>query len=410
MVRPSTPARRLLLVSHRPLEAGGTTRWRHLATALPEHGWTVHAVTAPAGTTGDVASADARVARRSQLRARVMDRVGALARPTANGLFGVQPEAFPPNTAWSFSGRAPIRAALEAQRPDVIVATSPPPAALFAAAATAGGMPFVADLRDPWAGSPFYDAGGSLLTRLERRVLRRADAIVAVTAPMLAELRERHPSLASRMQLVPNGFAPELLADRPVAAPDWSGRPVTLIHPGALYGGRTVADLICAMGEPDLRDHVRLQLLGSVDAESTAAIASTGAPVDVLAPTDWERAIAYIRAADVVVVAQPSELGDAIAWPVKTFEALALGKPVLAITGGGAVEQLLTRLGRPQGCARHGDPASIAEALRRLLADPPAPVPTAELAPWNRSAIAADYASLLDSLVARRTRATSAPG
>ena len=69
--------RRLLLVSHRPIAAGGTTRWRHFMEALPEHGWEVRAVTAPAGTTTDETSTDPRIARRSRARARVMERAGA---------------------------------------------------------------------------------------------------------------------------------------------------------------------------------------------------------------------------------------------------------------------------------------------------------------------------------------------
>ncbi len=98
-------------------------------------------------------------------------------------------------------------------------------------------------------------------------------------------------------------------------------------------------------------------------------------------PIPWEAAIEEVRAADVVVVAQPTSLGDEIAWPVKTFEALALGKPVLALTGGGAVERLLGELGVDAGCARHDDPASVAAAVRRLLDDPPAPIPAERLAP-----------------------------
>lgn len=395
----SQTSRRLLLISHRPIEAGGTTRWRHLVQALPEHGWSVHAVTPPPSSSGDETSSDPRVARRSRLRARVMGQIGALARPAATRLLGVQPEAFPPSTLWSFTGRRAIREALATHRPHAVVATSPPPAALFATAGAVREVPWVADLRDPWAGSPYYDAGGPLLTAIERRTLAGAAAIVAVTSPMLDGLRERHPSLAGRMRLVPNGFAPELLRDRPASAPDWDGRPVTVIHPGTLYGGRTLAALVTAMAEPDLRDRVRLEILGNVDPDTEAAIAATGTRhVHVLPPVPWEAAIERVRRADVVAVAQPAVLGDAIAWPVKTFEALALGKPVLALTDGGAVERLLGELGRDQGCARHRDPASVAAALRRLLADPPAPVPAQRLAPWDRSAIAADYASLLDSL------------
>ena len=178
---------------------------------------------------------------------------------------------------------------------------------------------------------------------------------------------------------------------------------MTLIHPGTLYGGRTVADLVTAMAAPALRDRVVLRLLGSVDAASEAAIsASPGLDVAVHAPTDWDSAMDQVRAADVVVVIQPTELGDDIAWPVKTFEALALGKPVLAITGGGAVERLLHELGQPAGCARLGDPAGVGAALCALLADPPAPVPAERLAPWDRSVIAAEYAALLDEVAVSR--------
>jgi glycosyltransferase involved in cell wall biosynthesis len=395
--------RTVLVVSHRPIEAGGSTRWRHLARALPEHGWAVEVVSAGTGLTGDETATDPRVARLSHIRARVMGRAGALARPLSHRLLGVQPEAFPPSTMWSFTGRRLIRAALAVHRPHAIVATSPPPAALFAAAATAGSLPLVADLRDPWAGSPYYDAGGRLLTEIERRALTRAGAVVAVTTPMLAELRARHPGLAERMLLLPNGFPPELLEDRPREAPSWGGRQVTVIHPGTLYGGRTLAPLVAAMAAPDMRGQVRLELLGSVDDETRTAIAAhPGADVATLSPLPWEKAIKRMRNADAVVVVQPSSLGDAIAWPVKTFEALALGKPVLAITGGGAVEQLLTQLGHAGSCARLDDPASVRAALRRLLADPPAPVPAERLAPWDRSVIAADYAALLHRLVEGR--------
>ena len=407
---PLMPAtdRRVLLVSHRPLEAGGTTRWRHLARALPEHGWSVHAVTPTAGATTDRSSSDERIARRSEVRARVMERAGAVSRPVANRVLGVQPEAFPPNTLWAFTGRPSIRRAIAEHRPDVVVATSPPPAALFAAAAVTDGLPFVADLRDPWAGSPFYDAGGRLLRAIERRTLDRADAIVAVTAPMLDELRARHPALAGRMLMLPNGFPPGLLAGRPAAAPDWSGRPVTLIHPGTLYGGRSLAALVRALDAPELRDRVRLRLLGNADPDTEAAMAACPrVATEVRPPVPWEAAIEEVRAADIVVVAQPTALGDEIAWPVKTFEALALGKPVLALTGGGAVERLLGELGVDAGCARHGDPESVAAAVRRLLDRPPAPVPAERLAPWDRAVVAGDYAALLNEVSAGRRLSSS---
>jgi glycosyltransferase involved in cell wall biosynthesis len=82
------------------------------------------------------------------------------------------------------------------------------------------------------------------------------------------------------------------------------------------------------------------------------------------------------------------------------FEALALGKPVLSLTGGGAGEALLRELGVDQGCARWDDVDSVADATERLLEAPPGPVPVERLARWDRSNVARDYDALLERLIA----------
>ena len=84
---------------------------------------------------------------------------------------GVKPEALALNNVWALSGRRLIRSAIKRERPDVIVATAPPPSALLATAATAAEVPLVAELRDLWAGNPYYDRGGSILPGLQRRAL-----------------------------------------------------------------------------------------------------------------------------------------------------------------------------------------------------------------------------------------------
>src|SRR3954469_24253475 len=125
----SVPAvRRLLVVSHRPFTYGGVgaTRWAYLKKALPAHGWEVETVTSRVNPTGDELSSDPRVARLSALRSRIMWHVGQTIRP-AYRRAGIQPEAFPPNVLWSWTGRGAIRAAIAAFQPDVVVATSPPP-------------------------------------------------------------------------------------------------------------------------------------------------------------------------------------------------------------------------------------------------------------------------------------------
>jgi glycosyltransferase involved in cell wall biosynthesis len=394
--------RRLLLVSHRPLEyAGpGTVRWRYLIDALPTHGWGVDVLSARANPTQDELAIDPRAAALARARARVMGGAGRVLR-SSYSLAGIRPEAFPPHTLWTLSGRRALERRLAASPPDVVVPTVPPMSALFLCARELRGrFPLVLDMRDNWAGHPSYDAGGTLLRRVEARALAAADRIAVVTAGMVDKLTGLHPDLADRVRLLPNGYDPRLLARRRAHATAWPER-VTLIHPGVLYGDRGVNALLDALARPELRGRVRLELVGNVTPGTAAAVRRAGDAVDVVLtpPQTWEGAIARVEDADVVAVIVPASMGDDVAWPVKLFEALALGKPVLSVTAGGGTETLLRELGQDHATARDGDADSIAAALVRLLEGaPPAPVDPDRIERWDRSRIAAEYAALLDEV------------
>lgn len=397
-------ARRLLLVSQRPVHygGGGSVRWQYLTRELPRHGWEVHPVTARANITANEASTDARAAALAAVRARVMNRVGAVLRP-AYQCAGLQPEAFPLNAIWSITGRRPIQRAIDQVRPAAVWVTCPPQAALFAAVGALRGdgrLPLVAELRDLWAGSPYFDAGGDLLTRLEGRAFGRADAVVSVTEGCRNRLLALHPEIEGKFELLPNGFDPALLAmraPRPVA-----GDRVTLIHVGTLYGDRTIVPLLGALSRPELRERVTLELVGVVDAASAAAIAAIGddSPrVTIVPAVPWQEAIQRTLAADIAVVINSPGTGGDMALPSKLFEALAVGRPILALTSAGSdTERLLHQLGQSAGCAPPDDEEAIAAAVERLLAAPPPPVDADLLAPWDRSVVARRAADLLNRL------------
>jgi glycosyltransferase involved in cell wall biosynthesis len=415
-------SRRLLLVTHRPIGygGGGSVRWRFLRDALPAHGWEVEVVSAPEGVTTNEFSTDPRRARLASARAAVMGRVGALMRPVYRRALGIEPEAFPPSIAWSFVGRRAVRDAVVRVRPDVVWATGPPASALFAAAAVAPveGLPLVSELRDLWAGSPYYDAGGKILPRVEARALRPADAVVCVTDEARERLASMHPELSGRLHVLPNGFDPQLLAMRGTrSAPEATGdpleavvagggepggaagspeRPLTIIHAGALYGGRSVDALLDGLGRTELAGRARLELLGAAGGVEPGT--RNGIEVAVTPPVPWDEAIARTRAADIVLVIFTP--GDATAVPGKLYEALALGRPILALTTeDSATERLLRRLGQDAGVALHDDPEAIAAAVRRLTEAPPAPVPPERLERWDRARVAQRAAELLDGLV-----------
>jgi glycosyltransferase involved in cell wall biosynthesis len=388
--------RTLLVVSRIPFDHGGSgnVRWQHLRRALPRHGWRV-VECSPAGEPAD----DVWATR----RARVMEVAGRLLNPLARAL-RVHPVALAPNNLWALTGRRAVRAAIAQSHPDVVLATAPPPSALLAAAA-AEHLPLVAELRDLWAGNPFYDRGGPLLRRLEGRVFARASAVVTVTDACRDALLGLHPEIGPRLEVIPNGFDPQLLARR--SSPP-VGSVSTLVHTGTLYGDRTAEALIAALGRPELRGRVRLELVGFVDPRTRRAIASaSGVDVTARPSVAWEEAIERVRESDFAVVINTPGTGGELALPNKLFEALALGRPVLALTGAESeTARLLQRLGQDAGIASPDDPAAIASALQRLLGDPPPPVRKEALAEFDRNRIAGSYAALLHS-VATRSRSST---
>jgi glycosyltransferase involved in cell wall biosynthesis len=384
--------RRLLLVSQRPQEygGGGSTRWRFFRSELPRHGWEVDVVTARPNPTADEFATDAAGRRLYAARAAVMGRAGAIARPLARRA-GIQPEALAPSALWALGGRRALRRAIAAHRPDVVLATSPPVASHLLTAGLARDLevPLVCELRDNWAGNPYYDAGGTLLSRIEGWALAPAAAVVVVTPAMADVVRRLHPPLGDRVHVLPNGFDPRVLERRRTRAP--ASGPLTLVHAGAVYGERSPARLLEAMRLPGLDGRFRLELVGggSLDVPEGPDVVPRGS-------VPWEEALDVQAAADIGVVLYSD---DPTAQPGKLYELLALGKPILALVDpGNATDTLLRSLGQGAGCARHDDVAAIAAALERLATDPPAPVAAEALQPWNRAAVTERLAALLEEL------------
>ena len=371
--------KRLLLVSHRPIDqAGGpAARWRSFSRHLPGLGWEIDVVS---GRGGD----EFATPKRAQARARVMETLGRVTEP-AFRVAGLRPEALPLSTAWAARGATQVRGRLQEHDYDAVLATGPPFAALIAARLAGGDVPLVVELRDLWAGNPAFDRGGPVLRGVESWVVGRAAAVVAVTPEAADDLRRRHPR--ARIEEIPNGFEPELLERRRPAA-----RGTTIIHSGTLTKDRPLAPLLRALRPP-----VRLVLHGYVAPEIQAEIAAAGAEVEVVPPSGWKDAVERIAAADVALITQSRGAGDETAVAAKVYEYLALGKPVLCISHGGATEALLRRLGADQLCARLDDPSSIDSALDRIRSgDLP---PTVEdLGLYERPKLARDLAELLNSV------------
>ena len=119
----------------------------------------------------------------------------------------------------------------------------------------------VADLRDLWAGHPYYDRGSPLLARLEGRALAQAAAVVTVTDGCRDNLLKLHPELAPRLHV---------LQER--------------LRPGPLRATRREAGTPCGARNADLRGSaLRRPHRGGADCSARSSGASRSRP----ARTGW---------------------------------------------------------------------------------------------------------------------------
>lgn len=432
--------KRLLLVTHRSIEQDGgpAARWRAFARYLPDHGWGVEVLSAAehAGSSEFAAGGSRAVA----LRAATMSRLGRLGEP----LFahaGVRPDAMPLSTLWIPRGALLVRRRAQAVEPDLVLATGPPLAGPLAARiGLPARIPLIVELRDLWAGSPAFDAGGRTLSRVEDWLLRGAARVVACTPEAVSDLRSRHPDLSDRMVEISNGFDPVIVAAgsspsrellpshepaRSHAAPTDHAAPtghepaagheapngvLTLLHSGTLTPARPLAPLLRALADPRVAGGFRLVLHGYLSPTTRGELEATGldhrVEVEVLPPSPWREAVARIAAADGCLIAQGRAAGDETAVASKVYEYLALGKPVLCVTDGGATEALLRRLHADELCARLDAHETIVAALARLRDGAFRPPPPERLAPYSRTALAARMAALLEEVSSASSTST----
>jgi glycosyltransferase involved in cell wall biosynthesis len=403
--------RRLLLVTHRSIEQDGgpAARWRAFARYLPEHGWQV-AVLSAAERVG-ASEFDASASRAVMTRASAMARIGQLGEPVFRRA-GVRPDALPLSMTWIPRGALHVRRRIKEAAPDVVLASGPPIAGPLAARlGVSPDVPLIVELRDLWAGSPAFDAGGQMLSRVEDWLLREARCVVACTPEAVSDLRVRHPGLGERVVEVSNGFDPEIRSMASSTAKssregnDRPGGPLTLLHSGTLTPARPIAPVIGALGDPRIAGSFRLVLHGYLSpatrAEVERARREGRVSIEVISPSPWADAVGRIANADACLITQARAAGDETAIASKIYEYLALGKPVLCVTDGGASEALLRRLRCDELCARLDVPETIVAALLRLREHAYRPVSPQRLEPYSRQVLAGQMAALLEDVTRR---------
>jgi glycosyltransferase involved in cell wall biosynthesis len=262
------------------------------------------------------------------------------------------------------------------ERFDCVITTSPPQTAhLIGAALRATGVPWIADLRDGWTYDP--PRGGwptALQTALDRVLeegaLRRADRVVAVTAPIADDLARR---LKREVAVITNGFDPEESGGSSADDLLTPGRH-SLVHTGrAGVAGRSPRTFLEGIVEfrrrwPDLAERLEIVFAGPTTDEERALLADErlGGMARTVGMLERPRALALQRGADSLLVFAQGASAPSVATN-KLFEYLAARRPVLVLGDNSEAARIVREADSGIG-APAGDPQAIAEAVRKLVA------------------------------------------
>jgi glycosyltransferase involved in cell wall biosynthesis len=206
------------------------------------------------------------------------------------------------------------------------------------------------------------------LEKRETRVWRRARGFVATTAGIRDSFVAAHGA-RERVSVVPNGCdVPEPRAFAPLAEGERR-----VVYAGQLYPWKGVDVLVEAVARvPD----ARLVVLGGLEPEadlhrirSLVAQRGLNARVELPGTVPQSRVAEELRRASVIAVPYlKSAMTERHTSPIKLFEALAAGRPIVATDLPSSREVLQD--GRDALLVPPGDADALAAALRRLFEDP----------------------------------------
>lgn len=261
-------------------------------------------------------------------------------------------------------------------RPDIILSSGPPNSAhlLGARLARRANVPFVMDLRDEWTLRPSHLAGPRWRRWIERRLesqsVASASRVVVVSAASVERYGALYPDQRDKFIDIPNGYDPADLEGLAPPTSDPTGA-LRIGYAGSFQASVDVRPIFAALGavvEESRRDgrFVRIELVGplTVDQIDAARRAIPEAHLGIGGFVPHREAIELMHGWDVLMIV--ADDGQA-SLAGKTYECLALRKPILLIAPEGPATELI-RSSRAGAIADPGDSAGIRQAARDAMA------------------------------------------
>lgn len=244
-----------------------------------------------------------------------------------------------PKCGWIKSSVKFLREYLRTQPVDMIISTGPPHSMHMIALGLTKyvPVPWIADFRDPWTGM-FYFKHMKMLPfirrrhrRMEAKVLRTADCVVAVTDTMVKDFSR---TAGDKVKLITNGYDPDDFVKVERSYP----QRFSVVHTGLMIGDGNPVNVWKALKRmvdevPGFSSDFRLRLVGETETSVTDSISACGLG-------DYLEHVGYIPHSEIVeeqasaaVLLLPlrDEPESGAILTGKFFEYLVSGRPVLAV-------------------------------------------------------------------------------
>ena len=213
------------------------------------------------------------------------------------------------------------------------------------------GVRWIAHFGDPWASNPLEERP---LARLwnswrESQTVRAATYVTHTSHHALDTVLRTYPFLSrDRTRVIPHAFDPGLYPSRPKQRNDQ----LTVRYLGTLFGRRSPTPLFKALGRlinrrPDLRDVLRVELIGPMDRHLSAWEAFDDLPRGMVLhrhAVDYVESLKLMYDADLLVVIE-ADVEATPFVPSKLMDYMGADTPMIGLAPTGGCREILDRLG-----------------------------------------------------------------
>lgn len=328
-----------------------------------------------------------------------------------------------PRKGWNKYVLKAVGEILKTEKIDAVITSSPPHSTQVAGLAIKKkyGIPWIADLRDPWTDIYYYNSlyhlpfAGRKDALYEQQVLENADAILVVS-PSIKRifLSKTRKIVVDKIHIIPNGYDIEDFASPKPAPTDR----FELVYTGTMADSYNISSFLAALETVAIHfppGSIKIHIVGVVAPNIMSQIKKTKIS-DLFEFTGYlnhHEAIDCMTGASALLLVIPDIKNNEGILTGKLFEYMASGRPIIGIgpVKGDASEILAgTSTGK---MFESTDTNGIAAELKRLVGlwknNQPAEIDSNAVMEYSRHSLTGKIASLLSNLIPTSTEYNSTP-